>query len=347
MRKGFTLIELLVVIAIIAILAAILFPVFSKAREKARQTNCSSNQRQISLSVMMYAQDNQETLPGVTPVTATNNTGILSTLSIPAKVQKCLDSTSTPGYNYAADLIGVSLGSVNSTSQVDCILTADGAIPSGGTNATGVFFDASGIATTIHGGTGYIASFLDGHVQFVNPGSGSTSATDLTAVTGPTAVAANSVLFQGAQAIFTYDATANTLTGSSFSTPFVSGSVAGTYPAVINSYPAVQYVAIQVVNVPTVLSAALPATTMVPLVTLATLTGASPGTAGGTGANIVTIPTTTLVYNSVNYAVANAGYYVVSVNPASGTTVLFLQNAAVPAVSRALRTALEKPSDAI
>ena len=56
-RKGFTLIELLVVIAIIAILAAILFPVFAKAREKARQTACLSNMKQIGLSTMMYVQD--------------------------------------------------------------------------------------------------------------------------------------------------------------------------------------------------------------------------------------------------------------------------------------------------
>ncbi len=56
-RPGFTLIELLVVIAIIAILAAILFPVFAKAREKARQTSCLSNQKQISLAMMQYNTD--------------------------------------------------------------------------------------------------------------------------------------------------------------------------------------------------------------------------------------------------------------------------------------------------
>lgn len=56
-RKGFTLIELLVVIAIIAILAAILFPVFAKAREKARQGTCLSNLKQIGLSTTMYVQD--------------------------------------------------------------------------------------------------------------------------------------------------------------------------------------------------------------------------------------------------------------------------------------------------
>jgi len=61
-RKGFTLIELLVVIAIIAILAAILFPVFAKAREKARQASCSSNLKQLALGALMYAQDYDELL---------------------------------------------------------------------------------------------------------------------------------------------------------------------------------------------------------------------------------------------------------------------------------------------
>ncbi|MGE5530826.1 MAG: prepilin-type N-terminal cleavage/methylation domain-containing protein [Bacteroidota bacterium] len=62
-KSGFTLIELLVVIAIIAILAAILFPVFAKAREKARQTSCLSNLKQIGTSVLMYTQDYDEMYP--------------------------------------------------------------------------------------------------------------------------------------------------------------------------------------------------------------------------------------------------------------------------------------------
>ncbi|MBQ0104694.1 MAG: prepilin-type N-terminal cleavage/methylation domain-containing protein, partial [Armatimonadetes bacterium] len=62
-KHGFTLIELLVVIAIIAILAAILFPVFAQAREKARQTSCLSNCKQLGTAITLYCDDYDETLP--------------------------------------------------------------------------------------------------------------------------------------------------------------------------------------------------------------------------------------------------------------------------------------------
>ncbi len=64
-KTGFTLIELLVVIAIISILAAILFPVFARARENARRTSCLSNQKQLGLGMIQYAQDNDEKFPNL------------------------------------------------------------------------------------------------------------------------------------------------------------------------------------------------------------------------------------------------------------------------------------------
>lgn len=72
-KQGFTLIELLVVIAIIAILAAILFPVFAQAREKARQTSCLSNLKQIGLAFKMYVQDYDEKWPQCDPIPGGDN----------------------------------------------------------------------------------------------------------------------------------------------------------------------------------------------------------------------------------------------------------------------------------
>jgi prepilin-type N-terminal cleavage/methylation domain-containing protein len=74
-HAGFTLIELLVVIAVIAILAAILFPVFAQAREKARQAVCTSNVKQIGLALAMYTQDYDELMPTQLPQIAPINGG--------------------------------------------------------------------------------------------------------------------------------------------------------------------------------------------------------------------------------------------------------------------------------
>jgi prepilin-type N-terminal cleavage/methylation domain-containing protein/prepilin-type processing-associated H-X9-DG protein len=102
-KKGFTLIELLVVIAIIAILAAILFPVFARARENARRASCQSNLKQIGLGIMQYTQDYDERTPlrdGAAPgdVTASNPYGWADAIQPYLKstqIYKCPSATGT------------------------------------------------------------------------------------------------------------------------------------------------------------------------------------------------------------------------------------------------------------
>jgi prepilin-type N-terminal cleavage/methylation domain-containing protein/prepilin-type processing-associated H-X9-DG protein len=106
MKRGFTLIELLVVIAIIAILAAILFPVFSAAREKARQTSCSSNEKQLGLALLQYVEDYDEQMPCGRPsyIPAYHGVGWAGEVYSYVKsaaVYACPDDTTKPqaGYN--------------------------------------------------------------------------------------------------------------------------------------------------------------------------------------------------------------------------------------------------------
>ncbi len=102
-RQGFTLIELLVVIAIIAILAAILFPVFASAREKARQTTCSSNLKQLGLAFMQYTQDYDEQFPCDTNGGYSNGwAGELYSYVKATRVFACPDDSYVPTTNISA-----------------------------------------------------------------------------------------------------------------------------------------------------------------------------------------------------------------------------------------------------
>jgi prepilin-type N-terminal cleavage/methylation domain-containing protein/prepilin-type processing-associated H-X9-DG protein len=146
---GFTLIELLVVIAIIAILAAILFPVFARAREKARQTTCISNQRQIAASVQMYTQDHEETLPAA-------NT-IWSDINVDPGVLICPTAgKSLPlGYVYNSFLSDKALGNLSTPESI--LLSGDAAV-------------TTGVATTQYDyafrhSNKVILSYVDGHVS--------------------------------------------------------------------------------------------------------------------------------------------------------------------------------------
>ncbi len=123
-RAGFTLIELLVVIAIIAILAAILFPVFARAREKARQNTCLNNQRQIAIAIQMYTQDNQEKFfpnngqSWANYLTPYNGPGIYDCPTLTGEGQNA-----NPEYGFNPNLFKKPLGMVATPSSA--LLTAD------------------------------------------------------------------------------------------------------------------------------------------------------------------------------------------------------------------------------
>jgi len=97
MKKGFTLIELLVVIAIIAILAAILFPVFAKAREKARQISCVSNVKQLALGMLQYNEDYDESMPTTNTIWGGGWAGEIFPYVKSKGVYACPDDPTNPG----------------------------------------------------------------------------------------------------------------------------------------------------------------------------------------------------------------------------------------------------------
>jgi prepilin-type N-terminal cleavage/methylation domain-containing protein len=162
-KRGFTLIELLVVIAIIAILAAILFPVFARAREKARQTTCTSNQRQIAATITMYSQDhNNALLPNNNapwPTSITIDNGVLDCGSYSSKA-----SGGAPDYGYNVSLFDAALGMI--TSPSDTLLTAD--FKNGINNTTfGISADTMDTTLDPRHSRSIVCSKVDGSVKAV------------------------------------------------------------------------------------------------------------------------------------------------------------------------------------
>ncbi|HHX38400.1 MAG TPA: DUF1559 domain-containing protein [Armatimonadetes bacterium] len=189
---GFTLIELLVVIAIIAILAAILFPVFARARENARKSTCQSNLKQIGMAVQMYAQDYDEIYPGISMATATSQcwtNDLLDPYIKNAKVWVCPSITSgTYGFNwrhmikdtFSSPTSGVRMATVQRPADILIAVdvhTAD--LASGKENSTGGIFancpkcvQPSWWNRYNHGISGRhfdgaVIAFADGHVKWM------------------------------------------------------------------------------------------------------------------------------------------------------------------------------------
>jgi prepilin-type N-terminal cleavage/methylation domain-containing protein len=196
-RRGFTLIELLVVIAIIAILAAILFPVFARARDAARGTQCMSNIRQINTGLQMYTQDNDEVLPVIYQATspATFVPFMLNPYIKNGQLWKCpndsaqtdtFDGTSSDGnvsygYNDEDGLNGTSLASIGKPSDtvsfIDNNQTIDAITNDASFNPVGAFPTApytppGPLSNTMFRHSGNSRAFVgfhDGHVKSLTP----------------------------------------------------------------------------------------------------------------------------------------------------------------------------------
>lgn len=181
-KKAFTLIEILVVIGIIALLAAILFPVLSSAREKARTTNCASNEHQIALAILQYTQDHGRRFP-IDPQDA-GDTGWATAIDINSlDIFRCpsqTDDTSAHATDYWLNFQLMGMHDVRLRYPANTILIGDGDARGANYNlaaepdAASVppiegWDSAAGYATRHSGGANY--AFADGHVKWLKASS--------------------------------------------------------------------------------------------------------------------------------------------------------------------------------
>ena len=163
--SGFTLIELLVVIAIIAVLAAILFPVFARAREKARQSTCLNNQRQIATAIQMYVQDNNNTFfpdPGSRTWSTYVGASLSNKIFDCPSLAKTRGSSDRPAYGFNYGLFSTGIAKISNPSAA--LMTADYGMASPATNFAITNYD--GQIDRRHD-DGAIISCVDGHVARV------------------------------------------------------------------------------------------------------------------------------------------------------------------------------------
>lgn len=176
-NRGFTLIELLVVIAIIGILAGILLPVLSRARESARKTQCMSNIKQIGMGLIMYANENNEAFPSDTAYSAGSPAMrglnlLYDTYISDRRVFNCPSDTTVTNANQDANMGTADSSTTEAFDKNECSYGYDRSHTQADAADVALVADRPPSDTTKssdnHNGRGQNVVYVDGHVEFVN-----------------------------------------------------------------------------------------------------------------------------------------------------------------------------------